>query len=251
MKNIALMQLLVLIFILLMVGCETQPSKSVDQEAARSRSRAHTDLGAAYFQQGKMDIALEEFTLAAEIDPTFGFAYNGLGLVNAALKQDDAAKQAFKKAISLEPDNSEARNNYGNFLCSRGQYKESIKEYLIAVKNPIYATPSGAYTNAGICASRGGDKSNAEVYFSKALEIDPLNHVAAYELASVQFERKAAAQAYKTLSNVLVAKPNAQIVFLAMQIAKTLRFDSDEKQLRERLLREYPASNEARSLMTK
>jgi type IV pilus assembly protein PilF len=251
MKKNSLIKSLVFMLIYLLVGCQTQPSTSVDHEAIRSRSRAHTDLGAAYFQQGKMDIALEEFTLAAEIDPSFGFAFNGLGLVNAALKQDDAAKRAFNKAISLEPENSEARNNYGNFLCSRGQYKESIQEYLIAVKNPVYATPAGAYTNAGICASRGNDKKNAEVYFTKALEIEPLNQVAAYELASLQFERKSAALAYKTLSNVLVAKPNAQVLFLAMQIAKTMHFDSDENQLRERLLKEYPASNEAKSLMTK
>jgi len=231
-----------------LVGCVSQQQTQKDHEAIRARARAHTDLGAAYYQQNKLDVALEEFSLAAEIDPTFGFAFNGLGLVNAALKQDEVATQNFKKAIELEPTNSEAHNNYGNFLCARGRYDESVKEYLLAVKNPLYSTPAAAYTNAGICSLRKKDARNAEVYFTKALEIEPLSSAAAFQLATLQFQRKENTLAYKTLENVLLSGASADVLLLAVKLSKTLNYKELEKKYRLQLQAEYPNSSQAKSL---
>jgi len=240
---------LFVIILLVLTACVSSQQTQKDQENIRARARAHTDLGAAYYQQNKLDVALEEFSLAAEIDPTFGFAFNGLGLVNAALKQDEVASQNFKKAIALEPTNSEAHNNYGNFLCARGSYDESVKEYLLAVKNPLYSTPAAAYTNAGICSVRKKDTRNAEVYFGKALEIEPLSNIAAFQLATLQFQRKDAALAYKTLENVLMAGASADVLLLAVNLAKTLNFKDFEKKYRLQLQEQYPNSNQAKSLL--
>ena len=79
----------------LMFGCETTPmgnnSSVYNETALASRARSHTDLGAAYYQQGKLEIALDEFNRAVEIDPTYAQAYNGLGLVYVALKSASRA----------------------------------------------------------------------------------------------------------------------------------------------------------------
>lgn len=242
--RLCFMHLISIALIVLVSGCATSQSTPTS-DAVRARARAHTDLGAAYFQQKKLNIALEEFTLASKIDPSFGFAYNGLGLVNAALGQDDAASTAFKRAISLDPKNSEAHNNYGNFLCSRGQYDASIKEYLIAVKNPVYTTPAAAYTNAGICSMRGKDTKNAEVYFAKALQVKPLAKVAAYQLASLQYQRNDASSAFNTLSSVLVNQPSAEALYLAVQVTQALGLKREEDQYSIQLFRQYPNSKQA------
>jgi type IV pilus assembly protein PilF len=89
-----------------------------------------------YLQQGRLDVALEEFSLASKIEPSYAAAYNGLGLVQAALGQDAVAELNFKKAVQLEPLNSEAHNNYGSFLCARNRLDESIKEFMAALKTP-------------------------------------------------------------------------------------------------------------------
>jgi type IV pilus assembly protein PilF len=241
-----LMMLMSVLLVTLVSGCATSGSPTSD--AVRARARAHTDLGAAYFQQKKLNIALEEFSLAAKIDPEFGFAYNGLGLVNAALGQDESADAAFKKAIALDSKNSEAHKNYGNFLCSRGKYKASIDEYLIAVENPVYTTPAAAYTNAGICSVRANDTKSAEIYFAKALQVKPLSKVAAYQLASLQFKRNDAQRAFITLSNALVNNPSAEALYLAVQITNALALQREENEYRVQLFRKYPNSKQAAAL---
>lgn len=232
---------------MLLIGCNAQPTMH-DDSAVRDRARAHTDLGAAYFKQNKLSIALDEFTLASRIDPSFGFAYNGLGLVHAALGQDEDAQRAFKRAINIDPKNSEAHNNYGNFLCSRGQYEASIKEFLVAVENPLYTTPAAAYTNAGICAERAKDKKNAQVYYKNALQIDPLSEVAAYQLANIQYEQNNASDAYNTIAPSLVGQPSAKMLALAIRVTHHLGLKADEAKYRLLLTQRFPDSEQAKRL---
>ncbi len=167
-------------------------------------------MGSAYFQQNKLEIALDEFNQAIVIAPNYALAYNGLGLVQSALGQDVEAEANFKKSIELQPNSSESHNNYGSFLCTRKRYDESITHFLAAVKNPLYATPNLAYANAGICADRKGDTKSAETYLNKALQLEPLTHSAAYQLADIQFKRGDVKTAKMTLQNALVASPSAE-----------------------------------------
>lgn len=239
---------LLIVLILAMVGCAGVNTSDNSPQAVKARARAHSDLAAAYFQQKQYDVALEEFTVATQIDPSFSLAYNGLGLVNAALGQDSVAEMNFKKAIQLDPNNSESRNNYGSFLCARDRIDESIKEYMAAVKNPLYATPAIAYTNAGVCSMRKQDVANAEVYFQKALQIDPLLNSAAYQLASIQFKRKDALVAKKTLQNAMLNQPTPEMLWLAVQIERAVGAKDDEASYALQLRRQYPESEQAKML---
>ena len=155
MRLFSLNAFLMLVLALILPACTTQPENFNDKP--KERAQAHADLGAVYLQQGRLDVALEEFSLASKIEPSYAAAYNGLGLVQAALGQDAVAELNFKKAVQLEPLNSEAHNNYGSFLCARNRLDESIKEFMAALKNPLYATPAMAYTNAAVCSLRKND----------------------------------------------------------------------------------------------
>lgn len=232
----------------LAAGCVSQQQQENEDKNLKARARSHTDLGAAYYQQKQLDIALEEFTLAAKVDPNFGLAYNGLGLVHAALGQDDLAEKNFKRALQLEPNNSESHNNFGGFLCARNRIDESIKEFLAALSNPLYATPAVAYTNAGICSLRKQDTVNAELYFKRALEIEPLASVAAYQLALIQFKRNDFAKAKTTLQNIVLSQPTPDNLWLSVQIARKLGARDDEASYALQLRRQYPDSEQARLL---
>ncbi|MGQ0443105.1 MAG: type IV pilus biogenesis/stability protein PilW [Methylophilaceae bacterium] len=219
-------------------------------DAVRDRARAHTDLGAAYLQQNKLEIALDEFLQATQISPTYALAFNGLGLVRSALGQDAEAEASFKKAIELQPGSSESRNNYGTFLCSRKRYDESIIQFLEAVKNPLYTTPNLAYANAGICADRNKDVKNAETYLNKALQIEPLTHSAAYQLAEIQFRRGDVSTAKKTLQNAIVASPSAETLWLGVKIERALGDKNNEASYALQLRRQYPNSEQTQLLLS-
>jgi type IV pilus assembly protein PilF len=237
-------------FGLIVSGCVSQQQQEKDTENLKARARAHTDLGAVYYQQRKLEIALEEFTEASRIDPSFALAYNGLGLVHSALGQDDIADANFRKAIQLEPNNSESHNNYGSFLCSKGRYDDSIKEFLAAVRNPLYGTPAVAYANAGICSMRKKDVVNGEVYLKKALQIDPLMNGAAYQLALLQFNRKDPVAAKVSLQNAMLTQPSPEMLWLAIQIERAVGAKDAEASYALQLRRQYPNSEQAKLLQS-
>lgn len=247
---------LILSALLLLSACVT-PGKSssgnsdiYNETELAARARAHTDLGAAYLQQGKFEIALSEFNESAQIDSSYAPAYNGLGLVYAALGEDAKADANYKKSLELQPKNSEAHNNYGSFLCSNKRYDESIPHFLEAVKNPLYSTPYLAYANAGICSVRKNDIKNAEVYLNKALQIEPLTHSAATQLAEIQFKRGDAASAKQTLQNALVAGPNAETLWLGVKIARALGDKDNASSYALQLRQQYPNSEQTRMLLS-
>ena len=217
--------------------------------AVLDRARAHANLGAAYLQQNKLEIALDEFSQATQIMPSYAMAYNGLAMVRSALGQNEEAEFNFKKAIDLDPSISESHNNYGTFLCGLGRYDESIEQFLEAVRNPLYSTPNLAYANAGICAERGGDIKSAEKYLQKALQIQPLTHSAAHKLADIQFKRGDVVAASKTLQNALVASPNPEVLWLGVRIARSLGNRNDEASYSLELRRRYPNSKETKLLL--
>ena len=236
----------------LLSACETLKGGGDERGESKlsARARSHTELGAAYFQQNKLEIALDEFKYAVEIDPNYAQAYNGLGLVYAALGEDSKADGSFKKAIQVEPRNSESHNNYGSFLCARKRYDESITHFLEAVKNPLYATPNLAYANAGICSVRKNDIKNAEIYLSKALQIEPLTHPAATQLADIQLKRGDATTANKTLQNALLDYPGPDTLWLGIKIARALEDKNSEASFALQLRQQYPNSEQARMLLS-
>ena len=132
-----------------------------EQSGSRNRAQAHAELGAAYFARGQMGVALDELNEAVRADSGYAPAYNILGLIYMTLREDAKAEENFRRSLSLDSADSDAHNNYGWFLCQRGQIDESIRHFMAALKNPLYATPEKSYLNAGIC-SRKKDNNDAE-----------------------------------------------------------------------------------------
>lgn len=245
--------LFVLILLVCLTACATsnrpQGVGSNVKDSVRDRAKAHTDLGAAYLSKNKLEIALDEFSQAAQIMPSYALAYTGLALVRSALGQDEEAEYNFKKSIQLDPSISENYNNYGTFLCSRKRYDESIVQFMEAVKNPLYTTPNVAYSNAGICSARKNDIKVAEVYLNKALQIQPLTHDAAHRLAEIQFARDDVVLAKKTLQNAIVASPNSEVLWLGVRIARVLGDKDNEASYSLALRRRFPNSKETQLLL--
>jgi type IV pilus assembly protein PilF len=223
---------------------------SYTETAVTARARAHSDLGAAYFQQNNYEVALSEFKQAIQIDANYAPAYNGLAMVRAALGEDAEAEKNFTRSIQIQPNNSESHNNFGIFLCARQRYDESISHFLSAVKNPLYATPYLAYANAGICSVRKNDIKNAEIYFNKALAIEPLTHSAAQPLADIQFKRGDVALAKKTLQNALLSNPSPETLWLGIRIERILGDKDNEASYALLLRQRYPDSPQTRLLLS-
>ena len=51
----------------------------------------------------------------ADVDPTYGAAYNDLAVAYEHEGQLDKARRAYEKALEVEPDNAQIRQNYDLF----------------------------------------------------------------------------------------------------------------------------------------
>jgi type IV pilus assembly protein PilF len=247
------MKKLLLVSLILLSACAGQSERQSyggSESNLRERSRIHTELGAGYYAQNQLGIALEEFNEAAQIDPSYASAHNGLGLVYSALREDTKADASFKKAIQLEPGNSESRNNYGTFLCSRGRYDESVTQFLEAVKNPLYVTPGVAYMNAGICSLRKKDIPNAEVYLQRALQVQPVLYQASYQLAVIEFERGQPLRAREYLQTPLANDPSADMLWLGVRVERQLGGRNAEASYALQLRKKFPNSEQTKALLS-
>ena len=83
--------------------------------------------GEDFFNKGDIAGALTAFTKAVEIDPSFGLAYNNLGVLYWQTGGAQKAVECFAKAIEIDPNDQNAILNYDEVLKSTKQSKD-VKE---------------------------------------------------------------------------------------------------------------------------
>ncbi|MEE9552172.1 MAG: tetratricopeptide repeat protein, partial [Gammaproteobacteria bacterium] len=91
------------------------PYDSRDQQAT-DVAIANLNLGIAYMQEGKHELALEKMHRARAAKADYAPTYNALGLLHQRLGQKEKAEKNFKRAIDLDPSDAHTLNNYGFFL---------------------------------------------------------------------------------------------------------------------------------------
>jgi type IV pilus assembly protein PilF len=223
---------------------------SADEQAeARQRAQIHTDLGAAYFGSGQLGVALEELNVAIRADSSFAPAFNMLGLVYMTLREDDKAEENFRRSLSLSSADSDTNNNYGWFLCQRGKIDDSIRYFMAALKNPLYATPEKSYLNAGICARKKNDDAEAEAFLLKAVRLQPRQPQALFHLADINFKRGNYVESKKFINQFSqIAAPTPESLWLGIRIERRLGNRSDEASYELQLRKTFPDSPEAQAL---
>ena len=154
-----------ILFALDLAGCATHSASSSGQQVttrAQASAKVHTELAASYYERAQLGVALEELGKALRAEPNYAPAYNVRGLVNMALHEDRQAEEDFQRSLQLDNSDAGTHNNYGWFLCQRGKERDSIKQFMEALKNPLYATPEKSYVNAGVCSKKSGNARDAE-----------------------------------------------------------------------------------------
>jgi Flp pilus assembly protein TadD len=82
---------------------------------ARSDARAQVEFGIDVAQRGLWREAIYRWQRAVEIDPTYAAAYNDLAVAYEHEGQFEKAREAYEKALELDPDNVNIRQNYELF----------------------------------------------------------------------------------------------------------------------------------------
>lgn len=230
-----------------LAGCGT-PSGGANSNAS---AKVHTELAGMYFEMGKHGVALEEIELALRANRSYAPAYNVRALVHMALREDNEAEEDFQKSLRLDNTDSDAHNNYGWFLCQRDRAKESIPQFMAALKNPLYQTPARAYLNAGLCSRKAGNNKDAEEFLQKALQLQPDLAQASLALAELSFANGDyfAAKRYITSVAEKSGSLNAEQLWLALRIARKNGDRNAESSYGMQLRKLFPESRETQMLL--
>lgn len=238
----------------LLTACVTQTTVEtrVPTEAAKSdprkRAQVHTQLGAAYYGERRLAVALEEARMALKDDPTFAPAYNLLGLIYMDLGEDVEARDAFQKGMTLDGADSDLLNNFGWFECQRGDVNRGLQLFAQVQKDGLYPTPEKPLLNQGVCQRKIGKTQEAEESFRRAVLYKPDLAPALFGLAELAFARGALKESQGYINRyqrVTQAGPDA--LLLGARVALGLNDNAQASQYLDQLKRRYPESREARA----
>jgi len=143
-------------------------------------------------EREQLDSAIEHFRRAIEIDPNFALAYSALGscYVNRVLKglgqagDHEKAKNAFRKALTLDPRLLEARMHMV-FIYLTGGQKPKAREAVDALRNE-YPNDPGVQFVRGVVARLDSDYEKALRSFDRMVRLNPGEKVlASYNRARI------------------------------------------------------------------
>ena len=229
-------------------GIGVEMMTASDEPDARRRARIRLELAVGYFEQGQTTIALDELKQSIAADPTFGEAYNLRGLISMRLNDFRFAEESFRKALSINPQNSNVVHNLGWLLCQQTRYPESLLLFSQALSNPQYGERAKTLMAQGLCEIRAGRTADAELSLLKSYEFDAGNPITAYNLATLLFQRGdfVRSQFYvRRLNNSELA--NAESLWLGVKVERRMENRDAMLQLATQLQKRFPQSREAAS----
>jgi type IV pilus assembly protein PilF len=249
--------LLGLMFGVILAACAAKPSEPDHDTGTligevgdpRNRAKLHTELASMYYSNGNLGVALEELRAAAKADANYAPAYGMYGLVYMQMKDQPRAEESFERALRLAPSDADINHNYGWFLCQTGREPASVKYFLQAIRNPLYAMPWRSYSAAGVCTMKMNQLKDAEAFFERALKLEPDEPASLVGLGQIRYRQGNIGEARKLVTryNKLVT-PTSESLWLAVRVERRMGERLQEQAFANQLRRRYPDSREFQAL---
>jgi tetratricopeptide (TPR) repeat protein len=144
------------------------------QQAIRIKpdfAEAHSNLGNALRDQGKLDEAVTAFRRAIKVRPDYAEAHSNLGLALRDQGKLDEAAAAYREAIRITPDHADAHSNLGALYYEQGKLDEAAAACRQAVR--IRSDHAGAHSNLGNALRGQGKLDEAIAAYRHAIRIKP------------------------------------------------------------------------------
>ena len=149
-------------------------------------TEAKNNLATAYMLKGDLEKARTVLldVLNDPFYPTPHYAYFNLAKIYERQGKVDLAIEHYKDALDIQRDYVEARNNLGSLYLQTGKTDLAIAEFVEATrmdpKVPIY------HRNLGVAYAQAGKRREARRAFEKVLELEPNGPSAEYARKALQ-----------------------------------------------------------------
>lgn len=232
----------------------TQPSSNQSKDK-QEIARVRTSLAAQYIRKNELDTAHRQLEKAFAANSRYAPAYDMMGVL---LQQEgsrlnlEKADQYFKKAIALDKDFDQVRNNYGVYLSQMKRYSEAAAQFEIAGSALGYEGRIGALENLGRTYLQLNNNPAAAKAFLRALDGNRNSLIAHIELVDLLLEQQRVQQAQRLYDETLVLvqgqRVSPRLLLQGIKLAAAQNNKTTRQQLAQQLLSAYPLSDEAKQL---
>ncbi|MHA3103878.1 type IV pilus biogenesis/stability protein PilW [Acinetobacter sp. ANC 3791] len=229
------------------ISTPTSKFKRDKKKAAEIR----VEIAAEYLRTGDLDAAKRA------LDDVFQETTRNVraNMLMAVLLQQEGspenvakAEEYFKRAISIDPQDAQTRNNYGRYLFQLGRYNDALEQLKLAGSTLGYEQRGMALENLGLTYLKLGDAPNAEKTFRQALQVNRNSTVSMLELAEIFYLRQQFALATEAYGDYvrLVGDKNqsAQGLWVGIRLARANGDNMSKQVLVNQLRALFPDSQE-------
>lgn len=155
--------------------------------------------------------ALKWINQAIEIDSQSAALYNNRGLIQLALKHQEAALKDLEQAIQYQPRVAIFYNTRGTILLTLGRYQQALEDFNQALRlEPEYLS---AYNNRGLVYVALGQNEQALQDFNTVLKQDSSNTAAYNNRGLVMLDQQKVNAALDDFNAAILANPRAGIAY--------------------------------------
>jgi tetratricopeptide (TPR) repeat protein len=166
----------------------------------------HVSLGQLLGKRGQEDEAMAQFALAETIDDKNDWVFNAKGWALLRLKHPDAAIQAFKKAIELNPDAAENYLSLADLAADRQDDATALANYQLAVQHG--GTSAETFGRIGALHYRAGHFADAYQNYVKAHAKAPNDPAYLLRLGLMLALQQQPDQAAESFAQALATRPD-------------------------------------------
>lgn len=192
----------------------------VHQEHMKKAAQLNAQLGLAYLSKGNVSRAKKKLLYALKLDKNSPEINGSMAYFFEKTGDMDNASQYYQNALRIAPANGAQLNNYGAFLCRRGNYDKAEMYFLKAIQDVNYVNSAGAYENAGLCQMSAKNYKQALAHFEQALTQDPERYESLLEAVKIELRFKKYSKALALLNQFPeLAMKNSQLLQLGIKAA--------------------------------
>jgi tetratricopeptide (TPR) repeat protein len=165
----------------------------------------HSNLGLAWMEAGKYELAEQHCRAAIALKPEFAEAHANLGNVLRAVGRPAEADTSYREACRLRPRFAEAHSNWAAVLRSQGLAAEAVSHCQRALE--LQPTLVAAHCNLGNALRDLGQTDDAIAAYRRALELNPELTEAYNNLGNAQLDLGQIADALQSYQRAIALHP--------------------------------------------
>lgn len=128
-------------------------------------------MACVYYEQGLIDLAIDTYRRAIELQPNFPDAYCNLANALKEKGQVQEAEDCYNTALRLCPNHADSLNNLANIKREQGYIEEATRLYLKALE--VFPEFAAAHSNLASVLQQQGKLNEALLHYKEAIRIQP------------------------------------------------------------------------------